>query len=175
MLVSSSAGDNSTGFHDDLIPGTVAERFSVKVKSGDEERRNVKVKVRRSIRFRRWTVRAAKKLVGYLTPILIGIVIMLLVIDSLGVYSSYESARDMATRAAVVAHQVLEQSSNDKSLAERQASAMIERNLATFKGIEFRGSEVEVTIVYKARSMILKYIPWVKNLTTITASGSYPR
>ncbi len=135
----------------------------------------MKVQVRWSIRFRRWILRAAKKLPGYLAPILIGMAIMLIVIDSLGVYSSRDSARDMATRAAVVAHQALEQSGNDENLAERQASDLIERNLATFKGIEFRDGEVEVTIVYKARSMILKHIPWVKNLTTITASGSYPR
>jgi len=135
----------------------------------------MKIRVRWSVRFRRWILKEAKKLAGYLAPILIGLALMLIIIDSLGVYSSYESARDMATRAAVVAYQALEYSGNDESLAEKQASDMLARNLVEFKGIEFHDGRVEITIIYEARSMLLRYIPLVKNLTIITASGSYPR
>ena len=88
-------------------------------------------------------------------------------------FSSHEIAKDIVTRAAVVASQVLERGGS-RSLAEREASALSERNLAKFKGIEFRDREVEVSIIYQARSIIvLKHLPWVKKFAIITTSGTY--
>lgn len=131
-----------------------------------------KIRVKPTVRLKRWAIKAAKRLGRYLVSVLVSILVMSIVIDGLNIYFGHESAKDIATRAAVVASQVLEQG-GDRVLAEKQASRETERNLAEFKGIKFADKEVEVTIVFRSRSIILKYIPWVGKFTTITASGSY--
>lgn len=97
---------------------------------------------------------------------------MLFVSDGLSIYYSHETAKDIATRAAVVAAQVFEQSA-DISLAQDQAIALCERNLAHFQAIEIRDCEIQISIVYQARSMIIRHFPGAKRVTTISASGSY--
>lgn len=132
-----------------------------------------KIRVKRTVRLRRWSLKVVKRLRHYLISISVSILVMFIVTDGLGIYFSHEEAGDIATRAAVVAAQVLEQGA-DRSLAESQAAALSERNLAEFKGIEYGDHEVRVSIVYQGRSVILKRLPWVKKLTVISASGSHP-
>jgi len=130
----------------------------------------MKVRLHWTIRLRRWAARTGKKAGRYLVSLAISIAAMLILMDALGIYYGQETASDIAARAAVAAAQVLRQGA-DRSLAEKEALAMTERSLARFERIEFRGSEVEVTVVYKTRSIIFRHVPWLKNWLTITASG----
>ena len=133
----------------------------------------MKVEVRRSIRFKRWMRRHYKKAIHYVIFILITVLIMLIVSDGLAVYYGHQSASDIASRAAVVASQVLELG-GDRTSAEEEASRDCERNLAELVRIEFLEEEVKVTIVFQARSVIFKHLPCGRGFTTITASGTHP-
>ncbi len=120
----------------------------------------------------RWLFRTGKKLVKYLISIVVSLLIMVIIVDSFAIFSGRDTAREIATRAAVAAGQVMEQG-GDRSLAKEQAAMESERNLADFQGIDFPDKTVVVTITFRPRSMILKYVPWAKQFTTITTSGSH--
>jgi len=132
----------------------------------------VQVRLRWTIRLKKWAAKAAKTAVRYVGAVLFSIMMMIVAMDGLGLYFAQQTATEIATRAAVAASQTLRQGS-DRESAEREALAQTERSLATFKGIQFRGSEVEVTVVYKARSIAFKHIPGMRKFLTITASGRY--
>ena len=127
---------------------------------------------RTSNRIGKWLFRAIKRLVSYLTSVVIGLIIMLIVLDGLAIYSGRETARDFARQLAVAGGQVLQQG-GDRAQAEQHVRQESERQLVEVTGIEFPEKRVVVSIVYKPRSMLLRYIPWVKGFTSINEAGSY--
>ncbi len=133
----------------------------------------MKVKLRWTIRLKTWAAKAGRKTGRYLASFAASIAVMLLVLDALGIYFSHQTAAEIAARAAVAASQTLRQG-GDRAQAEKETELLVERSLAKFKGIEFRGQVVRVTISYKARSIVFRHVPGVKRFVTITATGRHP-
>ena len=119
----------------------------------------------------RWTQKTAKSTAKFLLRIVLSIIVVLILIDAFTIYSSHGTAEEIASRALVVACQVLEQG-GDSNIAREEATNECERNLAELKNIRITDRQVEVTVLYDSRSMILKHIPWVSKFTTIVGSSS---